>query len=144
MIFMVNISWVLAFLLAAGRASAAVVGAGDLAWEMFYENAARVLKYNRESLDQDKRSYQSRVWFYTRFKQPYASAETDFIPIKYVFQHVVFDCMNKTYKQTEFLVYDWENEEIVAHLLTESRYQIISGSPIDRLWGLSCTYRNKY
>lgn len=129
-------------LLAPARAT--VVGAGDLAWEQFYDDASRTLKYNRESLDQNIRSYKARIWFYTKFKAPFTGQGTDGIPIKYVFQHVIFDCMNRSYVQTEMQVFDWENEEQVGHLLTEEPFTIVAGSPMEKLWGLACTFRRKY
>lgn len=125
-------------------ARAAVVGAGDLAWETFHDDGLRIMKYNRESLDQNQRSYQARVWLYTRFKTPFTRAETDGMAIKYVFQHVIFDCMDRSYAQTEMLVFDWENEENVGHLLSKTHYSIVAGSPMDRLWGVACTFPSNH
>lgn len=125
-------------------ACAAVLGAGDLAWESFFEDNSRTMKYNRESLDQNIRSYQARIWLYTKFKQPFIRQETDGVPVKYIFQHVTFDCMSKRYTQTEMLVFDWESEANVGHLMTNEEYGVAALSPMDKLFGIACMFRRKY
>jgi hypothetical protein len=127
-------------LIIAQLSQAAVVGAGDLRWELFYEDSGRTMKYSLDSVTMMGKQYspKAEVLFYTKFKQPYSSRETDYIEIKYVFQQVIFDCLNRTYKQTDFRVFDWADEYEVAHLVTSNIYAITGGSPMDKLRGIVC------
>jgi hypothetical protein len=131
------------YIISLSSACAAVLGAGDLAWEPFFEDNSRTMKYNRESLDQNIRTYQARIWLYTKFKQPLIRQETDGVPVKYIFQHVIFDCMSKRYTQTEMLVFDWENEANVGHIMSSEEYGVTILSPMDKLFGIACAFIKK-
>ena len=128
---------------AVGRTEAAVVGAGDLRWEVFHEDQQRIIKYNRDSVTTFPRNYTAEVWMYTKFKKPVKGKMTENedgeqVEVKFIFQRLIFDCNDVTYTQKEFLVFRWSDEAKVGHLQTNEVYQIVSNSPMDKLRGIVC------
>jgi hypothetical protein len=134
---------IIALCISSLSAHAAVVGAGDLAWEQFHEDGDKIEKYNLNSVTTYSRSYNAEVWLYIKFKRPvYGNATMnengEKVEIKYVFQKLVFDCRNSSYVQKEFLVFRWSDEAKVGHLMTDQEYSIQGGSPMDKLRGIVC------
>jgi hypothetical protein len=130
-------------LLISMSAQAAVVGAGELTWETFFENNNRVLKYSLNSVRSYNRSYRVDVWMFTEFKQPVSGTATtnydgENVRVKKIFQHLIMNCDDNSYTQTEFFAFRWEDEANVGHLMTNETYGIKGGSPMEQLKGIVC------
>ena len=140
--------FIVAFIFIATKSDAAVVGAGDLRWEMIHEDQQRIIKYNLDSVTTYPRNYTAEVWMYTKFKTPVKGKMTEStdgkqVEVKYIFQRLIFNCQDMSYNQKEFIVFRWEDEAKVGHLQTNETYQIVSNSPMDKLRGIVCyTKRN--
>ena len=128
---------------------AAVVGAGDLRWEKFFENENRTMKYSLDSVSTYARRYEADVWIYTEFKQPVfgkftENADNEQVKVKYIFQRLIMFCDKNTYTQTELFAFRWDDEANVGHLMTNENYNIKARSPMETLRGIVCNMKRMY
>ncbi|MBE9611038.1 hypothetical protein [Chitinilyticum piscinae] len=122
--------------------NAAPMNAGDHRWEEIDRND-RMIIYR--SLDTDRTTplrYDQRVMLRVDYLVPdrIVVGEDTYL-ISHRFVRGVMVCSNRTAIAEEEFIFEYPSTALLDHVTTRKVYTIMTGSPLDKIWSLSCTQK---